>query len=101
MTGKCSEILCQLLDGGQELGLDALVVTIARDLVEDIPAADPRWEDQLNDGGANRNALGSSASMQIIQQLKEKKLVLNHFVEFLHATELWKRVREFFTTTIE
>lgn len=90
MSNKCSEVIAELLSNtSQEWRLDEVVVAIARDLVEDIPAADPRWEDQVT---ANRHALGSSASMQILQQLKEKKLVLNHFVEFLHSTELWGKV---------
>lgn len=90
MSTKCSEVIGELLNNtSQELRLDEMVVAIARDLVEDIPAADPRWEDQV---AVSRHALGSSASMQILQQLKEKKLVLNHFVEFLHSTELWTKV---------
>lgn len=90
---KCTEILSELLhnDGTNKLAtdLDGIVLAIAKDLAEDIPAADPRWE-QLK--SANKSALGSSNSMQIIQQLKEKKLALNHFVEFLHATDLWEQV---------
>lgn len=40
-----------------------------------------------------RHSLGSSSSLQIAQQLKEKNLAMNHFVEFLHSTGLWARVR--------
>lgn len=92
MSVKCADVLVELLDNtAHELRLDEVVIAIARDLVEDIPAADPRWEDQVA-ASSSRHALGSSASMQILQQLKEKRLVLNHFVEFLHSTELWTKV---------
>lgn len=66
-----------------------MVITIAEDLAEDIPAADPRWEHLWEDVN---NSLGSSSSMQILTQLKEKNLALRHFVEFLHGTGLWDKV---------
>ncbi|XP_058813495.1 nuclear pore complex protein Nup133 [Topomyia yanbarensis] len=66
--------------------LDQLVLKIAEDLVEDIPAADPRWE------AIPKHALGSSTSMQIIQQLREKNIALTQFLEFLHASTLWDKL---------
>ncbi|KAL9894750.1 LOW QUALITY PROTEIN: nuclear pore complex protein Nup133 [Glossina fuscipes fuscipes] len=69
--------------------LDKMVITIAEDLAEDIPAADPRWEHLWEDVN---NSLGSSSSMQILTQLKEKNLALRHFVEFLHGTGLWDKL---------
>lgn len=94
-ASKCVEVLADLLAaGGAEVDLDGLVAKIARDLVDDVPAADPRWEQRIGQtGGGSSSALGSSASMQIIQQLKEKKLVLQHFIDFLHATELWPQLQ--------
>ncbi|CRL07223.1 CLUMA_CG020204, isoform A [Clunio marinus] len=71
--------------------LDEIVVTIAKDLAEDLPAADPRWESEA----FNRNSsapLGSSSSMQILQQLREKNFCMIKFVEFLHGTGLWSRL---------
>lgn len=71
--------------------LDKIVMTIAKDLAEDIPAADPRWESET----INRNSsapLGSSTSMQILQQLREKNFCMVKFVEFLHGTGLWGRL---------
>lgn len=59
------------------------------DLAEDIPAADPRWEQVESN---IKHSLGSSSSLQIITQLKEKNLALNHFVDFLHCTGLWDKV---------
>lgn len=70
---------------------DNIVVKIAKDLAEDIPAADPRWEDISN----SKYALGSSTSMQIIQQLREKHRAFGHFIEFLQATGLWQKVSIF------
>ncbi|XP_037912863.1 nuclear pore complex protein Nup133 [Hermetia illucens] len=69
--------------------LDKTIASIAQDLADDIPAADPRWEqDEMH----FRHSLGSSSSLQIAQQLKEKNLAMNHFVEFLHSTGLWARL---------
>lgn len=67
--------------------LDNIIVQIAKDLAEDKPAADPRWGEQTSSC-----ALGSSMSMQIQQQLKEKNRAYVRFIEFLHASELWEKV---------
>lgn len=91
---KCSAVLMDLLnsenDTNKDCDIDAIVVAIAKDIAEDVPAADPRWEDQIHK--AQKHALGSSKSMQLIQQLREKNLALNHFIDFLHSTEIWERV---------
>lgn len=92
-TAKCSSILAQLFDTPEAFAVnefDKIIVKIAQDLAEDIPASDPRWEERIT---ANKHALGSSASMQIIQQLKEKNRAFGHFIDFLHATNLWEKVR--------
>lgn len=73
-----------------------IVITIAEDLAEDIPATDPRWEELWDESNIHKHALGSSSSLQILTQLKEKNLALRHFVEFLHATGLWDKVKYFF-----
>lgn len=89
---KCFEILNDLLEDPNSYAateLDSIINKIAADLAEDIPAADPRWEEQI---AQSKYALGSSASMQIIQQLKEKQRAFIHFVEFLHTSGLWDRV---------
>lgn len=88
---KCSAIINQLLSDPSSFAstdFDNLIVKIAKDLAEDTPAADPRWEDVSN----NKYALGSSTSMQIIQQLREKNRAFSHFIEFLQATSLWQNV---------
>ncbi|XP_055536307.1 nuclear pore complex protein Nup133 [Wyeomyia smithii] len=66
--------------------LDHIVLKIAEDLAEDIPAADPRWE------VTSKHALGSSTSMQIVQQLREKNIALIQFLEFLHSSTLWDKL---------
>jgi nuclear pore complex protein Nup133 len=86
----CTGILKELLKTQTGSNFDRVVLTIAQDLSEDVPAADPRWEvDTLS-----RHSLGSSTSLQIIQQLREKSVALNHFIEFLHATDLWGKLGE-------
>lgn len=98
-VNSCSSILKELfpadsLQPENDSTLDLTVFQIALDLAEDLPAADPRWEQSTGAGGEvmRRNALGSSTSLQIVQQLKEKNLAMSHFVEFLHATKLWERL---------
>ncbi|XP_061388320.1 nuclear pore complex protein Nup133 [Musca vetustissima] len=101
-TAMCNTILNELLRNNVEPNtagklseaaqLDRMVITIAEDLAEDVPASDPRWEQLFEESTAHKHALGSSSSLQIITQLKEKNLALRHFVEFLHATGLWDKL---------
>lgn len=96
-VNSCASILNELfpsdsLQPENDSTLDLTVYQIALDLAEDLPAADPRWEQSGGGESMRRNALGSSTSLQIVQQLKEKNLALTHFVEFLHATKLWDRL---------
>lgn len=89
-TAKCSTIMNQLFSNSALVNeFDDLIIKIAKDLAEDIPAADPRWDEQLSN---SKYALGSSTSMQIIQQLKEKNRAFAHFIDFLKATCLWEKV---------
>ncbi|XP_058458903.1 nuclear pore complex protein Nup133-like [Malaya genurostris] len=89
-TSASIEIINALLNNIEEQSLDGeldqLVLKIAEDLIEDVPAADPRWE------VTTKHALGSSTSMQIIQQLREKSVALTQFLEFLHASTLWDKL---------
>lgn len=92
-SSKCSAIINQLFSGQSSLAaneFDAIIIKIAKDLAEDIPAADPRWEEQLS---STKCALGSSTSLQIIQQLKEKSRAFMHFIDFLQAASLWEKVK--------
>lgn len=90
-TTKCLGIINQLFANSSTFTneFDNIIMKIAKDLAEDIPAADPRWEEQLS----SKCALGSSTSLQIIQQLKEKSRAFTYFIDFLQATSLWEKVR--------
>uniref|UniRef100_A0A182R889 Nucleoporin Nup133/Nup155-like N-terminal domain-containing protein n=1 Tax=Anopheles funestus TaxID=62324 RepID=A0A182R889_ANOFN len=90
-TMAADEIISTLLESVNQREqvdgeLDRTVLKIAIDLAQDTPAADPRWEI------TNKHALGSSTSMQIIQQLREKNVAYTQFVEFLRSRNLWDRL---------
>jgi nuclear pore complex protein Nup133 len=93
-AAMCQTILNELfgnsIDGGYHTDseLDKTALMIARGLAEDIPASDPRWEVEMMNQSSTV-ALGSSTSMQIIQQLREKNFCMIKFSEFLHAVGLW------------
>lgn len=72
--------------------LDRIVITIAEDLAEDLPIADPRWQSAIEEHDGNRHALGSSRSMQIINQLRDKSIALQHFIDFLHHCSVWEKL---------
>lgn len=67
--------------------LDKVVVKTCEDLLDDMPARDPRWEVE-----ENQVALGSSYSMQIVHQLEDKQKALNLYFNFLRETDLWNRL---------
>lgn len=66
--------------------LDNVVVSLCRDIINDKPACDPRWNEEVNPG------IGSSYSMQILTQLQDKHKALNLFCKFLRETNLWNRL---------
>ncbi|KAM8703409.1 hypothetical protein ACLKA7_008085 [Drosophila subpalustris] len=72
--------------------LDRVVLTIAEDLAEDLPIADPRWQSAIEQYDGNRHALGSSRSMQIVNQLRDKSIAFQHFVDFLHFCGVWEKL---------
>uniref|UniRef100_A0A182QEJ5 Nucleoporin Nup133/Nup155-like N-terminal domain-containing protein n=1 Tax=Anopheles farauti TaxID=69004 RepID=A0A182QEJ5_9DIPT len=91
-TLVADELITGLLESFGQRGmvdgeLDRTVLKIAIDLADDTPAADPRWE------VTNKHALGSSTSMQIIQQLREKNIAYTQFIEFLRNRNLWDRLQ--------
>lgn len=91
---KCSSIINQLFANPTSFAaneFDNIIIKIAKDLAEDIPAADPRWKEQISN---NKCALGSSTSVEIIKQLKEKSRAFTHFIDFLQATSLWEKVNK-------
>ncbi|XP_037294139.1 nuclear pore complex protein Nup133 [Manduca sexta] len=71
--------------------LDRTVMRIATEMLDDIPAGDPRWKPRV--GGLQTNiALGSSAALQISAQLRDKQRAFSLFIDFLRATGLWQRL---------
>lgn len=66
--------------------LDKVVLKVCNNFLDDIPAGDPRWNKEVPPG------LGSSYSMQILQQLKDKQKALQLFLQFLKDCDLWNRL---------
>ena len=66
--------------------LDNVIVKVSEDLLNDIPAGDPRWSDE------NQVGIGSSYSMQITKQLEDKQKALRLFYKFLRDRKLWERL---------
>ncbi|KAH9635460.1 hypothetical protein HF086_003214 [Spodoptera exigua] len=70
--------------------LDRAVLRIASDMLDDVPAGDPRWKQR---GGAATNiCLGSSAALQLQAQLRDKQRALALFCDFLRSVGLWQRL---------
>ncbi|EZA47610.1 hypothetical protein DMN91_012410 [Ooceraea biroi] len=90
---QCDEILLQLFPLQQEpvmdidATLDTLILRVAKDLIDDYPANDPRWT-HLRDESMTVNAV---TSMQISHQLEGKQKALDLFIVFLKEYNLWNR----------
>lgn len=68
---------------------DVAVTTIAKEIATDTPAQDPRWklvQPELS------YALGRSTSMQILTQLRDKSTAFKHFIDYLHALNIWEKL---------
>ncbi|CAK9828636.1 Nuclear pore complex protein Nup133 [Anthophora retusa] len=90
---QCEEILSQLFPLQEEpvmdidASLDTLVLKVAKDLIDDYPANDPRWSNH-RDLSVTINAV---TSMQIPHQLEGKQIALDLFIAFLKEHNLWNR----------
>ena len=73
--------------------LDRLVISMSTDLIDDLPASDPRWLETLppselaagtqsNDGNSGIDGIGSS-SLVILHQLEDKQTALDVYINFL------------------
>ncbi|XP_044746474.1 nuclear pore complex protein Nup133 [Coccinella septempunctata] len=88
----CQDIVNELFPSEAEMNpsidsvLDKVVISLCRDIINDKPACDPRWTNDVNPG------IGSSYSMQISTQLQDKHKALNLFCKFLRETNLWNRL---------
>ncbi|KAH1023482.1 hypothetical protein HUJ04_012680 [Dendroctonus ponderosae] len=82
--------------------LDTVVIKIAKDILDDIPAGDHRW----NIEGHSTQGLGSSNSMLVFHQLKNKQRAFALYLKFLQESGLWNKltgltIRCGMTTTIQ
>ncbi|GAB1864344.1 Nuclear pore complex protein Nup133 [Camponotus japonicus] len=90
---QCNEILSQLFPLQEDpvmdidATLDTLVLKVAKDLIDDYPANDPRWIHH-RDLSMTINAV---TSMQIPHQLEGKEKALELFNIFLKEHNLWSR----------
>ncbi|XP_023018139.1 nuclear pore complex protein Nup133 [Leptinotarsa decemlineata] len=66
--------------------LDKLAFLCCKDLLDDIPAGDPRWNKVATVG------LGSSYSMQVLHQLEDKQKAFSLYLRFLKESGLWNRL---------
>ncbi|XP_057660912.1 nuclear pore complex protein Nup133 [Diorhabda carinulata] len=66
--------------------LDKLVIQMSKDLLDDIPAGDPRWTKDAPPG------IGSSYSMQVLHQLEDKQKAMSLYFKFLKDSELWNKL---------
>lgn len=71
--------------------LDRSVVATATEMVDDMPAGDPRWKPRP--ARPTHIALGSSSALQLLAQLQDKKRAFTLFLDFLRATNLWQRMQ--------
>ncbi|CAB3236401.1 unnamed protein product [Arctia plantaginis] len=70
--------------------LDRTVLTIATEMLDDVPTGDPRWKPR---GGRVADvSLGSSAALELEVQLRDKQRAFTLFIDFLRAVGLWQRL---------
>ncbi|KAM3931156.1 nuclear pore complex protein Nup133 [Leptodactylus fuscus] len=68
--------------------LDQAVTQISMDLVDDYPAADPRWAESVPDEAAGL----SNTSLILLHQLEDKMKAHSFFLDFLHQVGLFERL---------
>ncbi|KAK6998131.1 nuclear pore complex protein Nup133 [Biomphalaria glabrata] len=73
--------------GIQTSELDTIVAGVSQDLIDDYPNADPRWAES-----DKQDSTGSTASVILIQQLKDKQKAHDLFVAFLKRFGLWNQM---------
>ncbi|XP_058801780.1 nuclear pore complex protein Nup133 isoform X2 [Phymastichus coffea] len=90
---QCDEILSGLFPMQEEpildidASLDTLVLAVAKHMIDDYPANDPRWSN-YRDLTFTLNAV---LTMQIPHQLEGKQKSMDLFVSFLKEHNLWNR----------
>ncbi|ESO92060.1 hypothetical protein LOTGIDRAFT_233315 [Lottia gigantea] len=68
--------------------VDELVVGLSCDVIDDYPASDPRWAQNIKQG----DVTNSSSSLLILQQLKDKEKAHSYLIAFLKKLHLWDRL---------
>ena len=82
--------------------LDRLVISMSTDLIDDLPASDPRWLETLpaselaaggqsTEGSSGIDGIGSS-SLVILHQLEDKQTALDVYISFLKEVGLWQKL---------
>ncbi|KAF4526274.1 hypothetical protein B566_EDAN010984 [Ephemera danica] len=90
----CQDILMELFPAEYErkldinAPLDIVITKVSEDIVNDMPAADPRWLDTHTMGPG----ISSTSSLQILQQLQGKQQTLELYIHFLKSAKLWSRL---------
>ena len=77
--------------------LDRLVANMSQDLIEDFPASDPRWMESAEGVAASSSSVssvGTSTSLLILHQLRDKQTAHDFYINFLKEVGLWDRVSE-------
>ncbi|XP_053405017.1 nuclear pore complex protein Nup133-like [Mercenaria mercenaria] len=74
--------------GNQTTDIDRLVSGLSCDLIDDYPASDPRWAENVkSDSGSGMS------SLIILQQLKDKQRAHEYIINFLKKVNLWDKLR--------
>ncbi|XP_060515783.1 nuclear pore complex protein Nup133 [Cylas formicarius] len=106
---ECLEIVNSLFASdmatlaGIDAPLDLVVLQMSKEMLDDTPAADPRWNNR--DESCPAQGLGSSHSMQVLHQIRDKQKAYNLFMKFLREAGLWDRfgaviIRDMPVTTV-
>ncbi|CAB3374512.1 Hypothetical predicted protein [Cloeon dipterum] len=89
----CKEVLDSVLPKEVERGvevdapLDLVIVRVSKDIINDMPASDPRWSETSS--GAQ---FGTSSSLQVQQQLQGKQQTLELYINFLKSVNIWNKL---------
>lgn len=83
-TFEANEIVSMI---SSEDTLDEAVVAIGKEIVDAIPASDPRWAQHSTSSGQ-----ASTDSVLILRQLEDKARVFDFFLKFLNSVEIFDKL---------
>ncbi|XP_037787648.1 nuclear pore complex protein Nup133-like [Penaeus monodon] len=84
---QAQALLDELFPGADNSTLDATVISLSTNLLDDSPATDPRWAESNEAGGT-----GAPMSLILQNQLRDKTTAHQYYINFLHQTGLWQRL---------